>query len=198
MRIGLTGGIASGKSSVAQVLEQEGIPVVDADQVCRDVMRPGTLLFSRIVEAFGDQVVNGRGELDRAVLGSLVFSRPEALEKLNQLSHPIIWEEMQRQVSDLEAQHPVVVAMVPLLLENQRQDWVDEVWLVAVPESVQLERLMKRNQLSRSEAESRIQSQMSLEQKLTLADRVIDNSLPLESTRLQVLAALNEVRTSWQ
>ncbi len=193
MRIGLTGGIASGKSSVAQVLQERGVPVVDADEVCRDVMRPGTFLFSQIVEAFGPSLVNEHGELDRAALGNLVFADPQARERLNQMSHPVIWQEMQRQVSALEATHPVVVAMVPLLLENQRQDWVDEVWLVALPESLQRQRLMQRNQLSQEQAQARIDAQMSLAEKRLLADLVIDNSGSLESTRQQVLQALAQI-----
>ena len=102
MRVGLTGGIASGKSAVAEVLKSEKIPVIDADEVSRAVMRPGSSLFHDIVQAFGHEVLNQDGDLDRAALGEKVFSNPQALERLNTLTHPVIWAEMQRQDTDLE------------------------------------------------------------------------------------------------
>jgi dephospho-CoA kinase len=196
LRIGLTGGIASGKSSVAEVFRSEQIPVVDADEVSRAVVRPGSSLFHAIVQAFGSDVLNQHGDLDRGVLGQKVFSNPAALERLNGLTHPVIWAEMQDQVRKLESSHRVVVVMVPLLLENGRQDWVDEVWVVSLPREVQKARLMARNQLSEEEAEARIAAQMPLEEKIARAHRVIDNSGTLEQTRAQVLACLSAARRS--
>lgn len=190
MRVGLTGGIASGKSAVAEVLKSEKIPVIDADEVSRAVMRPGSSLFHDIVQAFGHEVLNQDGDLDRAALGEKVFSNPQALERLNTLTHPVIWAEMQRQVTELEQKHPLVVVMVPLLLENRRQDWVDEVWLVSLPREVQKARLMERNHLSPEQAEARISAQMPLEDKLALADRVIDNSGTLEQLHRSLLEVL--------
>ncbi len=194
MRVGLTGGIASGKSAVAEFLSQQQIPVVDADEVSRAVMRPGSSLFHDIVQAFGHEVLNQHGDLDRAVLGEKVFSNPQALERLNALTHPVIWAEMQRQVTDLEKVHPLVVVMVPLLLENGRQDWVDEVWLVSLPRDVQKARLMQRNHLTEEQAEARISAQMPLEQKLALADRVIDNSGSLEQLHQSLLEVLRQAQ----
>lgn len=192
MRIGLTGGIASGKSSIAEVFRSLQVPVVDADEVSRAVQRPGSPLFHAIVEAFGPDVLNEQGDLDRAVLGQKVFSDATALERLNGLTHPAIWAEMQDRVKQLEQSHPVVVVMVPLLLENQRQDWVNEVWVVSVPYALQKARLMARNQLTEEQAEARIAAQMPLAEKVALAHRVIDNSGSLEDTRQQVLTALHE------
>jgi dephospho-CoA kinase len=194
LRVGLTGGIASGKSAVAEFLSQQQIPVVDADEVSRAVMRPGSSLFHDIVQAFGHEVLNQHGDLDRAVLGEKVFSNPQALERLNALTHPVIWAEMQRQVTDLEKVHPLVVVMVPLLLENGRQDWVDEVWLVSLPRDVQKARLMQRNHLTEEQAEARISAQMPLEQKLALADRVIDNSGSLEQLHQSLLEVLRQAQ----
>ncbi|MBN9417174.1 MAG: dephospho-CoA kinase [Candidatus Eremiobacteraeota bacterium] len=196
MRIGLTGGIASGKSAVAEFLQKEEIPVVDADEVSRAVMRPGSSLFHDIVQAFGHEVLNQDGDLDRAVLGEKVFSNPQALERLNALTHPVIWAEMQRQVTDLEKVHPLVVVMVPLLLENKRQDWVDEVWLVSLPRAVQKARLMERNHLTEEQAEARISAQMPLEEKRALADRVIDNSGTLEQLHQSLLEVLRQAQHS--
>lgn len=186
MRIGLTGGIASGKSSVAKILEERGIPVVDADEVSRAVVQRGSPLFHAIVEAFGHGVLNSTGDLDRAALGELVFNDPEARSRLNALMHPAIWAEMQRQTEQLEQEHPVVVVMVPLLLENRREDWVDQVWLVHVPPEVQKARLMARNSLTERQALARIAAQMPLSEKLALADVVIDNAGAPEQTRAQV------------
>ncbi len=194
MRVGLTGGIASGKSAVAEVLKSEKIPVIDADEVSRAVMRPGSSLFHDIVQAFGHEVLNQDGDLDRAALGEKVFSNPQALERLNTLTHPVIWAEMQRQVTELEQKHPLVVVMVPLLLENRRQDWVDEVWLVSLPREVQKARLMERNHLSPEQAEARISAQMPLEDKLALADRVIDNSGTLEQLHRSLLEVLRQAQ----
>lgn len=194
MRVGLTGGIASGKSAVAEFLSQQQIPVVDADEVSRAVMRPGSSLFHDIVQAFGHEVLNQHGDLDRAALGEKVFSNPQALERLNALTHPVIWAEMQRQVMDLEKIHPLVVVMVPLLLENGRQDWVDEVWLVSLPRDVQKARLMQRNHLTEEQAEARISAQMPLEQKLALTDRVIDNSGSLEKLHQSLLEVLRQAQ----
>ena len=193
MRVGLTGGIASGKSAVADILKNENIPVVDADEVSRAVMRPGSPLFQQIVQAFGHEVLNPEGDLDRAALGEKVFSNPKALERLNSLTHPVIWAEMQRQVSQLEQTHSLVVVMVPLLLENGRQDFVDEVWLVSLPRDVQKARLMARNQLTEAQAEARISAQMPLEEKLKLADRVIDNSGDLAHLRHGLHSLLNSL-----
>lgn len=196
MRIGLTGGIASGKSAVAEFLKTQKIPVVDADEVSRAVMRPGSSLFHDIVQAFGHEVLNGDGDLDRVALGEKVFSNPQALERLNALTHPVIWAEMQRQVTELEEVHPLVVVMVPLLLENRRQDWVDEVWLVSLPRHVQKARLMERNHLTDEQAEARISAQMPLEAKLALADRVIDNSGSLEQLHQSLLEVLRQAQHS--
>lgn len=192
MRIGLTGGIASGKSTVATMLEEAGVPVVDADAVAREVVQPGQPLFSQLVEAFGAGVLNSNGELDRAALGRLVFGHPDQLAKLNAMTHPVIWQEIVRQVLDLETRRPggKVAVMVPLLLENQRQSLVDEVWVVSVPPELQKARLMARNQLTSSEADSRIAAQMPLSEKLKHAQVVIDNAGGVEHTRAQVAAAL--------
>lgn len=181
---------------MAEVLKSENIPVVDADEVSRSVMRPGSSLFHDIVQAFGHEVLNQNGDLDRAALGEKVFSNPQALERLNALTHPVIWAEMQRQVTELEKVHPLVVVMVPLLLENRRQDWVDEVWLVSLPRQVQKARLMERNHLSDEQAEARISAQMPLEEKLALADRVIDNSGSLEQLHQSLLEVLRQARHS--
>ena len=196
MRIGLTGGIASGKSAVAEALKKENIPVIDADEVSRAVMRPGSPLFHDIVQAFGQEVLNQDGDLDRVALGNKVFSNPQALERLNALTHPVIWAEMQRQVHELEQTHPLVVVMVPLLLENGRQNWVDEVWLVMLPRDVQKARLMARNHLSEEQAEARISAQMPLDQKLALADRVIDNSGTLEELHQSLREVLRQAQSS--
>lgn len=190
--IGLTGGIACGKSTVAEMLEELGAHIIDADQVARDVVQPGSVVFSRIVEAFGPGVVNSQGELDRAALGRLVFADERLRDKLNALIHPAIWSELLHQCKS--SPHEVVVLMAPLLYEHGGERHVDRVWVVAVPRQVQLERLQARNHLSLEEAEARVKSQWPIERKVELADLVIDNSGGRDATREQVVRAWHALK----
>jgi dephospho-CoA kinase len=184
--IGLTGGIACGKSAVAQHLEALGAGVIDADQVSQDLYRPGSFLFSRIIEAFGSELVNSDGTLDRKALGQIVFANREKRELLESLVHPSIWGEIQSRLRTSLGSHKVVVLMVPLLLENNRQSIVDEVWVVDIDPETQISRLQKRNQLTREESLQRISAQMSREERLKRADVVIDNSRDFSATIAQI------------
>ena len=182
MIIGLTGGIACGKSAVALQLEALGAAVIDADQVSQDLYRPGSFLFSRIVEAFGSELVNSDGTLNRKALGQVVFASQEKRELLESLVHPAIWAEIQRRLKEYLSSHKVVVLMVPLLLENSRQSMVDEVWVVDIDQETQISRLEQRNSLTREEGLQRIGAQMSRQDRLAKADVVIDNSGAFETT----------------
>ncbi|MBX6378951.1 MAG: dephospho-CoA kinase [Clostridia bacterium] len=188
--IGLTGGIATGKSTVAAMLEELGAVVVDADQVAREVVEPGEIL-DRIAAAFGRDVLTPDGRLDRAALGRKVFGDDEALKRLNAITHPEIRRRITRRVEELrrEGRAPAVVLDIPLLFEGGVAYAVDEIWVVAVDRETQLRRLMERNGLSRPEAEARVASQMPIEEKVRRADVVIDNSGDLAVTRAQVEAA---------
>lgn len=188
MIIGLTGGIACGKSTVSTYLRQKGIPVVDADVVARQVVEPGSVGLQQIVECFGRQYLHPDGTLNRAMLGERVFSEPDARKQLNQITGPLILAELKQQ---LQVQAPVIVLDAALLLEEDAyRQLVDVVWVVHVTPEVQLERLMARNHFTLQQAEARIASQMPESQRLLLADAVIDNNGSTADTYEQVDALL--------
>ncbi|NLA85405.1 MAG: dephospho-CoA kinase, partial [Clostridiales bacterium] len=186
--IGLTGGIATGKTTVSNALRELGVPVIDADAVYGLLSKKGNLVWKAVYETFGDEYLRSDGELDRKSLGNLIFSDDKAREKLNEITHPLVKQEMLRILEKIkkEKSSDLVVMDVPLLYESGWDCLMDEVWVVAIPEELQIERLMKRNALSRKEAILRIRSQMDIEAKRNLADRVIDNSGTIEETLNQV------------
>lgn len=186
--IGLTGGIASGKSTVSQVLRNLGAVILDADQVAREIVAPSQPAWQEIVKAFGPEILQSDGQIDRVALGQLVFADPKARQKLNALTHPVIRAEFERRLAVLRAKQPHCIAVVdaPLLMEAEMTDLVDEIWVVAVDVSTQIQRLMARDGLSVREAQQRIASQMPLAEKLKVADRVINNQGSRVVTKQQV------------
>ncbi|HHY83528.1 MAG TPA: dephospho-CoA kinase [Clostridiales bacterium] len=196
--IGLTGGIASGKSTVSGILRELGIPVIDADSVYERLSRKGNRVWQAVYLAFGEEYFLPDGEMNRKKLGALVFSDSQSREKLNKITHPIVKDEMLLILDQIirEQQPPLVVMDVPLLFESGWNDWMDEVWVVYAPEEMQVERLSTRNGLTREEAFLRVKSQMSIEEKRKLADRVIDNSLSIDYTKRQIERILEELKVS--
>jgi len=191
--IGLTGSIASGKSTVAKMLEEVGLPIVDADLVARIVVEPGTPTLEKISEVFGKEVLLENGELNREKLGEIIFHNPAKRVELNSIMHPAIRQEMLRQRDELtEAGEPHIVMDIPLLFESHLQHFVEKILVVSVTEENQLTRLMERNHLSKEEALARIATQLPLSEKEKGADAVIYNNRDLENTRTQLLAILKE------
>lgn len=192
LRIGLTGGIASGKSTVAGMLADCGAVIIDSDRLAREVVEPGTEGLARIIERFGDRVI-ADGRLDRAVLGRIVFNDPEARRDLEAIIHPAV----RRRAAELEAEagpDAIVVQMIPLLVETGQQDNFDAVIVVDVPEQLQRERLMARSGLSAEEADARIAAQATREQRAAAATVVIDNSsADLEDLRRRVRAVYRKL-----
>lgn len=189
--IGLTGGIACGKSTVSNYLKTKGIPVVDADLVARQVVAPGTTGLEQIKEAFGWQYILPDGTLHRALLGKKVFADPLALEQLNQIMGPLLEAELKKQ---LEIEAPLVVLDAPLLLEDENyKKLVDLVWVVTVAPELQMKRLMVRNHYSKQQAQARITAQMSEQERIQYADAVIDNNGALEETWEQVELLLGKL-----
>lgn len=186
--IGLTGGIASGKSLVSAYLRELGAQIIDADQIARRVVQPGGAALREIVAEFGDSLLNSDGTLNRKELGRIVFSDPAKLERLNRITHPRILAEMEMLLEKCRmcGAGRVIVLDVPLLFEVGLDRLVDEVWVVAVDYSTQLERLMKRDNLSEEEARRRIAAQIPMDEKIRRADRVIDNRFAPEETKRQV------------
>lgn len=185
VRIGLTGGIASGKTLVADEFAQLGAIVIDADLLARQIVEPGTPGLAEVVSRFGDDVLLPEGGLDRARLGEMVFQDAGARADLNAIIHPRVRAEARRQ----EEESPpgeVVMHVIPLLVETGQQDSFDGVVVVDVPVEVQLERLMRRNDLTEQQARARVDAQASRQGRLAAADWVINNSDDPESTTRKV------------
>lgn len=186
MILGVTGNIASGKSSVCRQLARRGALVVDADQLAREVVEPGGPVLEQLVAAFGEDILKADGSLDRQCLGDLVFSDPSARERLNAIIHPAIAALSVTRLQELRAAAPLIVYEAPLLFEVGAETRVDKVLVVTIDPEVQLARLMERDRLDQQSAQQRIDAQMAQEQKIAHADYVIDNSASKEETMAQV------------
>lgn len=194
MIIGLTGSIASGKSTVAKMLKEYGLPIVDADVVARLVVEPGTPTLQKIVEAFGEEALTDDGAMNRQQIGAIIFHDEEKRKLLNSIIHPAIRQEMLRQRDKhLENGAKTVIMDIPLLFESQLQHFVEKILVVSVSEVTQLNRLMERNQLTEEEASARIASQLPLSVKELGADAVINNNGTIEETAEQ----LEDILRNW-
>ena len=191
--IGITGGIASGKSTVTEFLRQQGYQVIDADQVVHELQEPGGRLYQALLSTFGSSILQEDGRLDRPKLGAMIFGNPELLEQSSQIQNQIIREELAGRRDLLAETEDIFFMDLPLLFELQYEDWFDQIWLVDVTEETQLSRLMTRNDLSQEEAEKRIAAQLSLQEKRKRADVLIDNNGSLEETRQQLRDALQKL-----
>ena len=191
--IGITGGIASGKSTVTEFLRQQGYQVIDADQVVHELQEPGGRLYQALLSTFGSSILQEDGRLDRPKLGAMIFGDPELLAQSSQIQNQIIREELAGRRDLLAETEDIFFMDLPLLFELQYEDWFDQIWLVDVTEKTQLSRLMTRNSLSQEEAEKRIAAQLSLLEKRKRADVLIDNNGSLEQTRQQLRDALQKL-----
>ena len=196
-RIGLTGGIASGKSSVAALLEERGCPVLDADVYAREALAPGTSASNAVVARYGERIKkDGTSEIDRAGLGSIVFNDPNERSWLEQLVHPIVqrrFDDALRSLPDA----PIVILMIPLLFEAGLEAWCSEIWVVRCTALQQRERLMARNNCTEAEAMQRIAAQWPIDIKAQRADSVINNSGLIDGLQDQ-LDALLKAKTTKQ
>lgn len=194
--IGITGGIASGKSTVARQLRDLGILVIDADEVARTVVEPGKPAWQAIVKQFGAGILNPDHTINRLELGRRVFDSTEQLHRLNALTHPLIMDEIRDRLHKIRIDHPqaLVGLEVPLLYETNMDKICDQVWVVWVDYETQITRLMARDGLSRGDAQKRIDAQMPLDEKARRAQVVIDNRLTLEDTQQTVARYFNEIR----
>ena len=191
--IGITGGIASGKSTVTEFLRQKGFQVVDADAVVHQLQKPGGRLFQILVEHFGEKVLLENGELNRPLLASLIFSNPEEQEWSKRTQGEIIREELAALRNQFAQTEALFFMDIPLLFEQNYASWFDETWLIYVNRDVQLERLMKRDQISKEAAESRLNSQWPLERKISLASHSLDNNGNQEQLIAQVVQLFEEM-----
>jgi len=189
--IGLTGGIASGKSTVAKMLRELAIPVIDADEIAREVVQIGEDAYLQIVEQFGEGILQEDKNIDRLKLGSIVFNDEAKRKLLNSIVHPAIRQRMmQKKEEYVSVGEQTVVLDIPLLFESNLTHLVHKTIVVYVDDQIQLERLMERNGFSKEEAEVRIRAQMPLKEKVKKADAVIDNNGSLAQTKAQLLTIL--------
>ncbi len=196
LTVGLTGGIATGKSYILSVLGELGCDVIDADAVARLVVEPGQPAYDDIVRHFGREILDAEGALDRAKLGAIVFADKAEREKLNSIVHPRVYETQAKWIEDLAARNPEAIAVVDaaLMIETGSYRRFDKVIVAWCDPQLQLERLMARNNLSREEAAARIAAQMPTEEKLKFADFTIDTSNGFEETRRQVESLYAKLR----
>ncbi|WP_313800707.1 dephospho-CoA kinase [Cytobacillus sp.] len=192
--VGLTGGIASGKSTVSSILIEKGITVFDADIEARLAVEKGEEAYYEIISQFGEEVLHVDESIDRGKLGSIIFHNQEKRFVLNNIVHPAVRKRMimkkEKAVADGEK---LIIMDIPLLFESKLTFLVDRTLLVYVDETIQLERLMERNHLSKEDAIARIHSQMPLKEKIQLADAVINNNGTIEETKKQLL----DILTNW-
>ena len=193
--IGLTGGIASGKSTVSAMFTDMGITVIDADIEARLAVEPGEKAYNDIVSHFGRDILEDDGTINRPKLGEIIFNNEEKRLLLNSIVHPAVRERMAQKRKQAEAaDEKAVVLDIPLLFESKLTELVEKIIVVYVDEQTQLERLMKRNGFSEEEASARIKSQMPLKDKVSLADAVIDNTGNIEQSKQQLM----EILTEWE
>lgn len=191
--IGLTGGIGSGKSTVSDILKEQGIPVVDGDRIAREVVEPHRPAYDEVVRVFGTEVLQRDGTLNRKRIGEIVFSDPEKLSVLNSITHKEIYRVILERLESLKETGTTLVFLdVALLFETGFDQLTDRVWVVDAPDAVRVERIQKRDGLKEEEILKRIQSQMSREMRNTKGDLVLDNSKGREELKAQILQELKQ------
>jgi dephospho-CoA kinase len=194
--LGVTGGIASGKTVVAKMLEGLGAPLIDFDVLARQVAEPGKPAFTQIVDYFGKEVLQGDGTLDRKKLSKIVFQDTEKRNQLEGFTHPPIYEAFLKRVRAITEKDPeaIIQAVVPLLIEKNLQSIFDKVLVVYVPEEQQIERLVERDGISRKEAAHMLKAQLPINEKLAYADFVVNNEGSMEETKRQVEEVWRELK----
>ena len=191
--IGITGGIASGKSTVTEFLRQQCYQVIDADQVVHELQEPGGRLYQALLSTFGSVILQEDGHLDRPKLGAMIFGNPQLLAQSSQIQNQIIREELACRRELLAETEDIFFMDIPLLFELQYEDWFDQIWLVDVMEETQLCRLMARNALNQEEAEKRIAAQLSLREKRNRVNLIIDNNGLQEAAYQQLRDAIQKL-----
>ena len=194
--IGLTGGVASGKSTVSNVLKEEGAYLIDADRIARELVQPRTPAWHELINLFGEEILQEDGSIHRKKLAALVFSHPEKRGLLNQVLHPRIREETQRRLKEIGQRDPEAIVVIDgaLLVETGAYREMDRLIVVYCSEAEQIERLQRRDGMSREEAERIISAQLPLKEKMSVADRVIPNEGTIEETKRKARAIFQEVK----
>ncbi|WP_079708288.1 dephospho-CoA kinase [Paraliobacillus ryukyuensis] len=194
--IGLTGSIGTGKSTVSNFLKGKQIPIIDADVVSREVVEPGQVAYQQIIETFGTSILQSDRQIDRKALGRIVFSDETSRKQLNEIVHPQVHRTMlAKRDHYLNEGIPIIVLDIPLLFENHLQQYVDLIVVVYTTPEIQLQRLMERDQLTKEEAQSRINAQTSIDTKAKQADMIIDNSGTFKETKQQCNKLLEDLQS---
>jgi dephospho-CoA kinase len=194
MILGLTGSIASGKSTVSEMISGFGIPIVDADIISKQVVEVGQVAYEKILEAFGMDILLENGEINRPALGAIIFNDSERRKTLNEIVHPEVRKVMLKQANMfLDEGHEIVILDIPLLFESKLTSLVEKIIVVYVDEETQIKRLMERNNFTKEDAIARIKSQIPVSEKVKLADYVIDNNGTIENTKEQVKALITKI-----
>ncbi|WP_070021426.1 dephospho-CoA kinase [Streptococcus agalactiae] len=191
--IGLTGGIASGKSTVTKIIRESGFKVIDADQVVHKLQAKGGKLYQALLEWLGPEILDADGELDRLKLSQMIFANPDNMKTSARLQNSIIRQELACQRDQLKQTEEIFFMDIPLLIEEKYIKWFDEIWLVFVDKEKQLQRLMARNNYSREEAELRLSHQMPLTDKKSFASLIIDNNGDLITLKEQMSNVLQRL-----
>ncbi|OEH84450.1 dephospho-CoA kinase [Desulfuribacillus stibiiarsenatis] len=194
MKIGITGGIASGKSLVSHIIREHGYTVLDADRIAREIVEPGRQAYLEIAHHFGLGILDDVGDIDREKLGQIIFRDAGQREVLNKITHPIIRNTMLQQAEEIENSEGIVFLDIPLLFETKYEKLVDVVIVVFVPFDIQVQRLMDRSEIPEDYAKQKISTQMPLDLKSQMADFVIDNSGTIHNTKLQVEDLLQGIK----
>lgn len=186
--VGLTGGIVSGKTTVAQIFKRLGAKIIDLDEIAREIVSPQQKAWKKIVQNFGEEILKDNQEINRKKLAKIVFSNQEKLNLLNQITHPVIVEVMKKrlnQISNQASEDVICIIDAPLLFEAHIEYMMDKIIVVYINEKEQMSRLLQREDLSKDDAIKRIRAQIPIEDKVRLADYVIDNSFSIEQTKEQ-------------
>jgi dephospho-CoA kinase len=193
--IGLTGGIASGKSTVSHILENLGAVIIDADMIAREIVKPGHKVLNKLVEVFGNQILNMDGTLNRKFLGNIVFNDADKLELINNITHPEIRNTIVEKIDEIHGrcEKKIIIIDAAVLFESGLNKLTDEVWLVHVDNKTQIKRLIERDNMTLKEAEARIKSQMPVDDKIKMSDKIIDNMGDVKYTQEQVKELWNNL-----
>ena len=196
--VGLTGNIGCGKSSLSDIFRAQGIKIIDADIIARQIYEDEKLL-SKVYETFGNDIKNEDGSLNRKALGRIVFSDDEKLIQLNKLTHPVIRQKVSDEIEEYKSQNEEIVILdAALLVESDYLNFIDKLLVVTCKENIQIERIIARDNCSIEEALGRIKSQMSQENKVKYADYVIDNSATLSELRKKAFIFMNYIKEKWR
>jgi dephospho-CoA kinase len=194
--VGLTGGIASGKSTIADMFKKEGAYIIDIDMISRDVVKPGKPAWKELVDVFGEEVLNDDHTLNRKKMGDIVFADAEKRKKLEEIVHPKIYVEHFRMINEIiqNDKRAIVIIDIPLLIEADKQDLVDKIVLVYTSPKTQVDRLMKRNSFSLEEAQKRIAAQITFEEKKSFAHYIINNEATLKQIEKKVKEVFRDLK----